>query len=264
MRDIFEDFFVGESTDPVTAARRAMRPPLRRRFYQTVDVVEAEGGYAVLLDNAPIRTPGRRSLNVPTRPLAEALAAEWQAQDELIDPTKMPLTRLANTIIDGVAVAPAPVAAEIEKYLGSDLVFYRADTPAELVRRQAFHWDPLLAWAREDLGSRFVLAEGVVPVTQPDHALHAAGAAIPKNPWRLGAVHVVTTLTGSAVIALAVAHGRLSAEEAWAAAHVDEDWNMQQWGRDALALERRDFRFAEMQAAAAVLRLTEPHRSRKP
>src|SRR5262245_28188198 len=109
----------------------------------------------------------------------------------------MPLTRLANSIIDGVAAAPAAVAAEIRKYLGSDLVCYRADSPTELVQRQARHWDPLLAWARDQLGARFVLAEGVAPVTQPDHALAAAAAAIPTNPWRLGAVDVITTLTGS-------------------------------------------------------------------
>ena len=254
MRDIFEDIFVGQPIDPVAAARRAMRPPLRRRFYVGVRVADAEGDYAILLDDAPIRTPGQRSLTAPSRLLAEAIAAEWQAQNEFIDPVRMPLTRLANSIIDGVAAACAPVAAEIAKYLGSDLVFYRADAPAELVQRQAWHWDPLVAWAREELGARFVLAEGVMPVTQPEHALAAAATAIPSDPWRLGAVHVIATLTGSAVIALAVAHERFTAEQAWAAAHVDEDWNMEQWGRDALALERRSFRFAELQAATSVLR----------
>jgi len=254
MRDIFEDLFVGQPIDPVAAARRAMRPPLRRRFYKTARAAEAEGGYAVLLDDAPVRTPGRRSLTLPSRPLAEAVAAEWQAQAEHIDPMRMPLTRLVNAIIDGVAQAAGPVKAEIEKYLGSDLIFYRADSPPGLVQRQAQHWDPLVAWARDELGARFVLAEGVVPVTQPEHARAAAAAAIPDDPWRLGAVHVITTLTGSAVIALAVAHAHLTADQAWAAAHVDEDWNMEQWGRDALALERRSFRFAEVQAAVTVLR----------
>jgi chaperone required for assembly of F1-ATPase len=254
MRDIFEDLFIGEPTDPVTAARRAMRPPLRRRFYEVAHAAEQQGGYAVLLDGVPVRTPGRNNLVVPTKALAEAIAAEWQGQADVIDPMRMPHTRLANSIIDGVVVAPEPVAAEIAKYLGSDLLCYRADAPAELVRRQAEQWDPLVAWARDELGARFVLAEGVVPVAQPDHALAAARQAIPENPWRLGAINVVATLTGSAVIALAVARGRVSAEQAWAAAHVDEDWNMEQWGRDELTLERRDFRFAEMQAAATVLR----------
>jgi len=160
-----------------------------------------------------------------------------------------------NAIIDGVATAPAPVADEVAKYLGSDLLCYRADTPAGLVARQAQHWDPILDWAREALGARFVLAEGVMFAAQPDHAIAAASAAIPSDPWRLGAVNVITTLTGSALIALALAQGRLSVDDAWAAAHVDEDWNMSQWGRDELALDRRATRFAEMQAAGTVLQL---------
>ena len=167
----------------------------------------------------------------------------------------MPLTRLANAIIDGVSDQPGPVAAEVEKYLGSDLVCYRAGSPPGLIERQARHWDPILDWATEVLGARFFLAEGVIHVAQPEPALAAAGAAIPRDPWRLGAMHVVTTMTGSALIALALLRGRLTAEEAWQAAQVDENWNMKQWGRDELALERRAFRFAEMQAAALVLRL---------
>ena len=165
----------------------------------------------------------------------------------------MPLTRLANAIIDGVADAPLPVAAEIGKYLASDLLFYRAGAPPGLVERQPHHWDPILDWARQALGADFKLGEGVIHVAQPEAALAAARAAIPRDPWRLGAVHSMTTLTGSALLALALAHGALSAEAAWQAAHVDEDWNMEQWGRDDMALARRDFRFAEFEAAATVL-----------
>jgi chaperone required for assembly of F1-ATPase len=165
----------------------------------------------------------------------------------------MPLTRLANVIIDGVAIAPPPVADEIAKYLASDLVFYRAGAPAGLVERQARHWNPVLAWARQALGADFRTGEGVVHIPQSDAALAAARAAIPDDPWRLGAAHSVTTLTGSALIALALARGALDADAAWQAAHVDEDWNMAQWGRDALALERREFRHAEFKAAVAVL-----------
>jgi chaperone required for assembly of F1-ATPase len=187
--------------------------------------------------------------------LAEALAAEWNAQVELIDPRDMPLTRLANSIIDGVIDAADAVAAEIEKYLASDLLLYRAQGPRGLVERQAQAWDPLLEWARERLGARFVLAEGITFVAQPASALAAARAAIPSDPWRLGALSAITTLTGSALIGLAVLAGRLAAEAAWAAAHVDEDWNMDFWGRDELALERRAAQFAEMKAAAMVLDL---------
>ena len=147
------------------------------------------------------------------------------------------------------------VAADVARYLGSDLLLYRAERPDALVARQGEHWDPILAWARDTLGARFVLTQGVIHVAQPDHALAAATAAIPPEPWRLGAVHAITTLTGSALIALAVAAGTLSSDAAWAAAHVDEDWNMDFWGRDELAMQRRAARFADMQAAATVLSL---------
>jgi chaperone required for assembly of F1-ATPase len=200
-----------------------------------------------------VRTPAQRILAAPTRAVAEAIAAEWQVQGDVVDPSTMPLTRLANAIIDGVADRPQPVAGEIAKYLSSDLLFYRAASPAGLVERQHRHWDPVLAWAAQVLGARFALAEGVVHVAQPEHAIGAARAAIPEGPWPLGALHAATTLTGSALLALALAHGKLSVEEAWQAAHVDEDWNMEQWGRDTPALERRAFRFAELKAAAVVL-----------
>ena len=254
MRDILEDIAGSDPLDPTESARRNMRPQLRKRFYQRAHVGEA-APFAVLLDNRPVRTPAGNALALPSRALGEAVAAEWDAQQERIDPAVMPLTRLVNSIIDGVAMAPAPVADEVAKYLGSDLVCYRADTPAGLVARQAQHWDPILDWARETLGARFVLAEGVMFAAQPDHAIAEASAAIPSDPWRLGAVNVITTLTGSALIALALAQGRLSVDEAWAAAHVDEDWNMSQWGRDEVALARRATRFAEMQAAGQVLAL---------
>jgi chaperone required for assembly of F1-ATPase len=243
----------------MAAARRGMRPALRKRFYRDATVGAAEAGaFPVHLDGKPVRTPARRMLAAPAAPLAAAIAAEWQAQGDVVDPARMPLTRLANSIIDGLgddALARVAVADEISKYVGSDLLLYRAGEPAELVARQAEFWDPIIAWAREALGAQFMLSEGVVFVAQPERALTAARSAVPADPWRLGAVHSITTLTGSALIALAMLHGALSAEDAWAAAHVDEDWNMQQWGRDELALERRAFRREEMQAATTVLRL---------
>jgi chaperone required for assembly of F1-ATPase len=254
VRDLFEEIFANQPLDPTEAARRGMRPHLRRRFYARAEVAEGEDGFAVLLDGRPVKTPARRTLAAPTRALAEALAAEWEAQRDVVDPAKMPLTRLANSIIDGVADTPAAVAAEAEKYLASDLVCYRAEGPDGLVARQAGAWDPVIAWAREALGARFVVGEGMVFVVQPEAALAAARAALPRDPWRLGAFHVVTTLTGSALIALAVLNGRLGVEDAWRAAHIDEDWNMDFWGRDELALERRAARYAEMGAACLVLR----------
>jgi chaperone required for assembly of F1-ATPase len=250
MRDLFEN---GPSEGPVEAARRTLRPVLRRRFYDKATTAPVAEGFAVRLDDKPVRTPAGRVLAAPTLSLAQAMAAEWDVQPDIIDPGQMPLTRLANAIIDGVADRPGPVVAEVENYLGSDLVCYRAGSPQGLVERQARYWDPILAFARDTLGARFILGEGVIHVAQPPPALAAARAAIPTDPWRLGAVNAVTTLTGSALIALALAAGRISAEEAWQAAHVDEDWNMEQWGRDELALERRAFRFTELQAAATVL-----------
>ena len=151
MRDLFEEIFANQPLDPTEAARRGMRPHLRRRFYARAEVAEGEDGFAVLLDGRPVKTPARRTLAAPTRALAEALAAEWEAQRDVVDPAKMPLTRLANSIIDGVADTPAAVAAEAEKYLASDLVCYRAEGPDGLVARQAGAWDPVIAWARASL-----------------------------------------------------------------------------------------------------------------
>jgi chaperone required for assembly of F1-ATPase len=257
MRDIFSEVFANQPGDPTEAARRAMRPKLAARFYQRAQVGERVGQapecFPIVLDGRAVHTPARAMLTAPSRPLAEAIAAEWQAQRDVIDPAAMPLTRLANAIVDGVAKRPAPVTAEIEKYLGCDLLLYRAGEPEGLVASQSEHWDPILQWARDTLGARFVLAQGVSFVDQPREAIAAAAKAIPADPWRLGAANSVTALTGSALIALALAHGRLSADEAWAAAHVDEDWNMAKWGRDEQALQRRAFRFAELQAAALVL-----------
>jgi chaperone required for assembly of F1-ATPase len=232
-----------------------MRPNLRKRFY--TEACAGEGPpHPVLLDGRAVKTPAGGALAAPTRPLSEAIAAEWHAQVERIDPASMPLTRLANSIIDSVAASPEPVAREVAKYLASDLVCYRADAPDGLVRALAKHWDPVLAWARDALGARFMLGEGVMFVAQPDGAVAAASAAIPADPWRLGAVSVITTLTGSALIALALAAGHLDLEAAWDAANVDEDWNMAFWGRDELAMRRRAARHADMRAAATMLALT--------
>src|ERR1700722_4910604 len=207
MRDVFEEIFTAEPIDPIEAARRSVRPTLRRRFFREVALTQQPAGFVVSLDGRPVQTPARRPLAAPTRPLAEILAAEWDAQFEVIDPAKMPLTRLANTIIDGVVAARPEIVAEIEKYLGSDLVYYRAEAPDALVMRQERHWDPILAFARDDLAARFVVTQGVNFVTQPAEAIEAARHAIPRDPWRLGAVHAVMTLTGSARIAAAPAPG---------------------------------------------------------
>lgn len=256
MRDLFDDVFENQPLDPMESARRGARPGLRKRFFETAGIGPAgEDGFPVVLDGKPVRTPLRRALAAPSAALAQSIAAEWNAQVAAIDPARMPLTRLANAVIDAVADACPAVAAEVAKYLGSDLVCYRADTPAGLVARQSQVWDPVLAWAHQALGARFVQVQGVMFAEQPPAAVAAARRAIPDDPWRLGAVSSITTLTGSALLALALSAGALDVETAWAAAHADEDWQMAQWGRDDLALAGREAHFGEMQAAATVLKL---------
>lgn len=240
---------------PVEAAQRPARRELPRRFYRTAGTAPHGDVFAVTLDGRQARTPGRKPLAVASPAVAEALAAEWQGQGETIDPATMPLTRIVHSAIDRVASEMAPVRAEIVKYAGTDLVCYRGEGPPSLVAAQEAAWGPVLAWVRQALGARFALVEGVVAVDQPAESLAAVDAALePLDPLRLAAVHVVTTLTGSALIALAVLNGALSPEAAWAAAHVDEDWQMERWGRDEMALARRTARWREMQAAALILK----------
>ncbi|RYC33798.1 ATPase [Lichenibacterium minor] len=246
---------------PMIPGRQAP-PPKPKRFYAAATAEERDGAFALLLDGRGAKTPAKRALALPSRPAAEALAEEWNAQVEVIDPARMPLTRMSNTAIDGVAVQMAAVADEVKTYLGSDLLVYRAADPAPLVAAQATAWDPVLDWAREALGARFVLADGITFVAQPPATLQVLGAEVdavvgqgPGAPFRLAALNVMTTLTGSALLALAVMRGRLSPEAAWAAAHVDEVFQESQWGADAEALERRERRWADMEAAARLGRL---------
>lgn len=242
-------------TDPTVRRGVPEPPPPQKRFYEAVSVGgDPDGGFRILLDGRTVRTPARSVLAFPSAALAEAAGAEWRAQAEVIRPETMPLTRLANSCIDGVAPNRAAVADDIVKYAGTDLVCYRAEGPEGLVARQRAAWDPLVAWAERRLGARFVLSEGVMPVAQSAALLSSVRALLPvAEPLRLGALHALTTLTGSAVIALAVAEGRLSVEDAWSAAHVDEDWNIALWGEDAEAKARRDRRRLEAAAAALVL-----------
>lgn len=257
MRDLLEDIFDNQPKDPMVSARQGAKASLRKRFYKDATRGAAtEEGHPLLLDGKPVKTPARRSLVAPSAALADVLAQEWDAQTTEIDPARMPLTRLANVVIDGIAGARQPVIDEIAKYLGSDLLYYRADEPQGLVARQSELWNPVLDWARDELGVRFVLVEGIVFAEQPAESIAAARRAIPDEPWRLGAMASITSITGSALIALALNAGAFEADRLWAAAHVDEDWQASQWGRDEMAIERRAARFAEYEAAASVLRLS--------
>lgn len=237
--------------------REATAPALPKRFYAEVSVGAAPGGgYQILLDGRPVRTPKKLQLTVPTRQLAEAVSEEWAAQKERIDPSSMPLTKLAITAIDAVAGSIPDVAADVVRFAGSDLLCYRAEAPAPLAELQAKSWDPILSWIEAETGARFLLAEGVMPVTQSPAALSRFGDLVaPYGVMQLAALHVMTTLTGSAFLALAVAKDRLSAEEAWEAAHLDEDWQIARWGVDVEAADRRARRRAEMLAASRFLEL---------
>lgn len=239
--------------NPISKAQALSRPALPKRFYAAVATEARADGIAVLLDGRPLRTPGRRPLAVAIPGLAEAIAAEWRAQGESIDPATMPVTRIVNTALDGVAYRADAVRADIARFAETDLICYRAGDPEGLVELQRRHWDPLVAWARDELGLGFVLAEGVMHVEQPAASLErAADLLVALDPLGLAALHVLTTLTGSLVIALAVARGRLTPHQGWTAAHVDEDWQTSQWGEDTEARRRRELNRREFDAAALV------------
>jgi chaperone required for assembly of F1-ATPase len=237
------------------SARRLAAPVLPKRFYKEAEMVREEAGFALRLDGKRAMTPGRNAVVVPDPRFAAAIAAEWSAQGDAIDPASMPATRLANTAIDGVASRLQETRDTILAYAGTDLLCYRAGEPAGLVARQTEHWDGVLAWAKAEYGVRFVLAEGVMHVAQPERTMERIAAELSRfaDPFRLAALSLATTLTGSALIALALAAGAIGVDQAWEAAHVDEDWNISQWGADAEAMERRARRFADFQAAALVL-----------
>ncbi|MCF8476473.1 MAG: ATPase, partial [Pseudolabrys sp.] len=224
MRDIFTEIFENQPLDPMVSARQGARASLRKRFYERAAVGEQTGeGFPLLLDDRPVRTPARHALVAPAPALADALAREWDAQVNVIDPAGMPLTRLANVILDGVALAPQPVIDEVVQYLGTDLLCYRADAPPGLVESQNVLWNPVLDWARDALGARFIQIEGIVYAAQPDETIAAATAATPQDKsdmgqiWRRGAVASITTNTGSALLALAPKAGAFDADAAWTA-----------------------------------------------
>lgn len=216
-----------------------------KRFWKAATAEPVEGGFAVHLDGRAVKTPAKRALVVPTRAMAEAIAAEWDAQEEKVDPATMPVTRSANAAIDKVATQFDEVAALIAEYGGTDLLCYRAEAPDELVARQANAWDPLLEWAEAELGARLEVTAGVLPKAQSEAALARMQAAVSAvDPFRMAALHDLVGITGSLVLGLAVARGRIDAGEAWVLSRIDEDWQAEQWGEDeeasATAAVKRD------------------------
>lgn len=233
-------------------------PAAPARFYERAELRPQGEGSLLTLDGRPARTPGRQPLVLPTLGLGEAVAAEWNAQGATIDPRSMPVTRLANSALDGVARDLAAVRDDLARYAGSDLVAYRAGEPDRLVAAQSAAWDPVVAYARGDLGARLVLSEGVMFVEQPAEALARIRARIDReaSPFGLAALHVMTTLTGSVLLALMHADGRLGPQETWDAAHVDELFQESRWGADHEASVRRDARAAEFRVASRVYALS--------
>jgi chaperone required for assembly of F1-ATPase len=242
---------------PAAANDTAAKVNLAKRFYEQVAIEDEGGGQAsLLLDGKPVHTPGKAPLIVPNAALAEAVAAEWRAQGARIDPATMPLTRLANSVIDGVVGRERAVIDDMLNYAGSDLLCYRAAAPSGLVALQIEHWDPVIAWAKTELGVPLQLAQGVTHVAQPQASLDEIERRLKGfDAWSLAALHVMTVLTGSALLALATALRRLSPEDVWAAVHVDEDWQIAQWGEDEEARRRRANRRRDFDAAARLLEL---------
>ncbi len=222
-----------------------------KRFYKDA-AAQAEGdGWAIRLDGRPVRTPARAPLAVPGAALARAIAAEWQAQDETIDPATMPMTGFANATIDRVLPALGDFRGQIAAYGESDLFCYRAADPADLVARQAEVWDPLLAWAQARYGVRFAVTTGIMPVDQPAATLaRLRGAVEALDPWLLAGAAVLTQIGGSLAGMLAHLAGEIPAEALFDAATLDERWQAGQWGEDAEAAARLAQRRADMLAAA--------------
>lgn len=257
MRDILSDLDLGDAkaSDPVREVQAGLKKVLPKRFYKQATVIPGtDGGFVVALDGKPVRTPSRQELGVPHADLAAALAAEWEAQTDNINPATMPLTRMINTAIDGVAAAQEEVFEDILRYAGSDLVCYRADAPEGLVARESEFWDPYLDWAA-NMGARLVLSEGIVHVEQPPEAIRAIAVLLRRyaTPLQLTALHTITSLTGSLILALALAEGQGEPSEIWEAAHVGEDYNIEHWGEDHEAAAHRAKRLVDFEAAHLIL-----------
>lgn len=221
-----------------------------KRFWKTATTEAVEGGHAVALDGRAVRTPAKARLIVPTAALAAAIAAEWDAQDERIDPGTMPFTRMANSAIDKVRPQFADVAEMVAAYGDADLLCYRADAPEELVTRQAQAWDPLLDWAADQLGARLTPRTGIMHSAQDAQALAALSARVHGlGPFQLVAFHDLVALTGSLVIGFALAESHLSVARAWQVSRIDEQWQIEQWGEDEEAQEIAARKFADLQHA---------------
>lgn len=239
-------------------ARRPLEDPAgaMKRFYKQATVSPEAGGVAILLDGRPVRTPARAALRVPTEELAEAIAGEWNAQGERIEPQLMPLTGLANAAIDRVAPDPAAFSRGLAQYGESDLLCYRAEGPRSLVERQCGTWDPLLGWARTRFGIEIEITAGIMHRAQPSRSVEQLGRAVAaRGAFQLAGLAPLVTIAGSLIIALALAEGAIGLEAAWDAAMLDEAWQAEQWGADPLAAAALESRRREFEAGYRFLTL---------
>jgi chaperone required for assembly of F1-ATPase len=219
-----------------------------KRFYSQAKTANLDTGFAIQLDGRTIKTPSSEALVVPTEPLARAIAAEWNALGDEIDPAKLPLTKIANTAIDGVRAREREVHDDIARYIGNDLLFYRAETPEALIARQVKAWDPILQWFSETFGAEFRTTTGIMPIEQNMISIAKTASALTnETAMSLASLHLMTTLTGSALLTIAHLKAHLTIDEVWHATHIDEDWQIEQWGHDDEAAERRARRRNELQ-----------------
>lgn len=255
MLETLEDIEKAAVKDPMRVASLSAKSQLRKRFYKRATVFSDASGINIHLDGKSIKTPGGEFLSVPNIQVGELVANEWNRQEEKIDPQTMPVTRLINTSIDGVSKDMQPVKDDIIKFAGSDLLCYRADSPEELVSNQQKLWDPLIEWAGSSLGAVFSVQTGIVHVSQSEDCIAAFGEHVnPINtPALLTALHSLTAISGSAIIALAIYKNEIDLSYGWNAAHVDEDWQISQWGEDSDAQAFRAARKLEYEAAAQLL-----------
>ena len=232
------------------------QPEAAKRFYEKAGYEPRDGAFCLVLDGKPALTPAKNTLAVPSEALAKAIAKEWEAQDAQIDPSTMPLTKLANSALDHVQDRRQAVIDDIVRYAGSDLICYMADDPQELMMKQMASWGPVLDWLRQGLGANFEVVYGINHVEQPEQSLQQVRLVLQDlDAFSLTSLHTMTALMGSALLMLAHTAGMFDVTSTWQSAHIDEDWQMSKWGKDAEALGRRETRWQEMQAASRFLDL---------
>ncbi len=255
MLETLEDIEKSAVKDPMRVASLSAKSQLRKRFYKQASVFSDATNINIHLDGKSIKTPGGELLSLPNTHVGELVVEEWNMQEERINPQTMPVTRLINTSIDGVAKDMQPVKDDIIRFAGSDLLCYRADSPEELIANQQKYWDSLIEWAASSLGAVFSVQTGIVHVSQSNDCIAAFGQHVNQidTPALLTALHSLTAISGSAIIALAIFKGEIDIAQGWSAAHVDEDWQISQWGEDIDAQAFRAARKLEFEAAAQLL-----------